>query len=111
MVTHATPSAIRERFCRQLCAYAFRLDAKKNLSLVELGRSEAISAQTRAWYTALGSPRSDIAEVDRRGAALEKAVFEPLHVFDAPRRVFFRIENTPSSSSTSSAMPPISTPP
>ncbi len=69
--------------------YAFRLDGKKNLSLIELGRSEAISAQTRAWYAALGTPRSDVAEVDRRGAALEKSVFEPLHVFDAPRRVFF----------------------
>ena len=68
---------------------AFRLDGKKNLSLTELGRSEAISAQARAWYGALGTPRSDVAEVDRRGAALEKAVFEPLHVFDAPRRVFF----------------------
>jgi CHAT domain-containing protein/tetratricopeptide (TPR) repeat protein len=69
--------------------YAFRLDGKKNLSLVELGHIEAISAQTRAWYAALGNPRSDVAEVDRRGAALEKAVFEPLHVFDKPRRVFF----------------------
>ena len=69
--------------------FAFRLDGKKNLALTELGRSEAISAQTRAWYGALGTPRTDVAEVDRRGAALEKTVFEPLHVFDAPRRVFF----------------------
>jgi CHAT domain-containing protein/tetratricopeptide (TPR) repeat protein len=69
--------------------YAFRLDGGKALSLTELGRSEAIAAQARAWYTALGSPRTDVAEVDRRGAALEKTVFEPLHVFDAPRRVFF----------------------
>jgi CHAT domain-containing protein/tetratricopeptide (TPR) repeat protein len=68
--------------------FAFRLDGKKNVSLTELGSIEAVSAQARAWYGALGNPHSDIADLDRRGSALVKTVFDPLHVFDAPRRVF-----------------------
>ena len=69
--------------------FAFRLNAQGDLKLVDIGRIDAIAAQARAWYAALSTPSSAIADVNRQGAELRQALFGPLQVLDKPRHLFF----------------------
>lgn len=58
--------------------YAFVLRPHAAPTLQRIGRSDALGAQTRAWYAALRDPRSDIAQLERRGEELRHDLFAPL---------------------------------
>jgi CHAT domain-containing protein/tetratricopeptide (TPR) repeat protein len=68
--------------------FAFRLGADGDLTLVDLGRIDALSAQVRAWYALLSSPNSDVAELGRRGADVTASLLQPLHIRDDSRLFF-----------------------
>jgi len=58
--------------------YAFVLHPRAAPRLLRIGRAEALAAQTRAWYSALRDPRSDPAQLRRRGDELRHDLFDPL---------------------------------
>ncbi len=69
--------------------FAFRLGADGALSLTRIGTIDSLSALARGWYAMLNRPTSDVAELKRRGTELRMALFDRLHVLDAPRQLFF----------------------
>jgi CHAT domain-containing protein len=58
--------------------YAFVLRPRAAPKLLRIGRAEALAAQTRAWYATLRDPRSDPAQLQRRGDELRHDLFDPL---------------------------------
>lgn len=68
--------------------YAFVLRPQGAPRLLRVGRTEALGAQTRAWYATLRDPRSDPAQLRRRGAELRNDLFDALGV-GATRQVVF----------------------
>jgi len=58
--------------------YAFVLRPHGEPTLRRIGRSDALGAQTRAWYAALRDPRSDPVRLRRRGEELRHDLFEPI---------------------------------
>lgn len=68
--------------------YAFVLRPRAAPGLVRIGRGEALSAETRAWYAALRDPRSDPALLRRHGAELRHDLFDPIAVLAARQTLF-----------------------
>ena len=60
--------------------YAFVLRPDGAAKLLRVGRSEALFAQSRAWYGALRDPHSDEALLRRHGDALRHDLFDPIGV-------------------------------
>jgi len=60
--------------------YAFVLRPDGAAKLLRVGRSEALFAQTRAWYAALRDPHSDEPGLRRNGEALRHDLFDTIGV-------------------------------
>jgi len=60
--------------------YAFDLHAGGSAQLHRLGHADALSADARAWYSALRDPAGDRDELRRRGNVVRKELLEPLQV-------------------------------
>jgi CHAT domain-containing protein/tetratricopeptide (TPR) repeat protein len=68
--------------------YAFVLRPRAAPKLLRIGRAEALAAQTRAWYAALRDPRSDPAQLHRRGDDLRHDLFDPLGALASRQTLF-----------------------
>jgi CHAT domain-containing protein/tetratricopeptide (TPR) repeat protein len=68
--------------------YAFALGAGTQPTLRRVGRTQALSAQVRAWYADLRNPASDPERLRRNGLALRQALLDPFASLADKRRLF-----------------------
>ncbi|HSE13870.1 MAG TPA: CHAT domain-containing tetratricopeptide repeat protein, partial [Rudaea sp.] len=71
IVNAGTPQAAED-------LYAFVLRPRAPPRLLRIGRIDALTAQTRAWYGGLRDPRSDAARLRARGEELRRDLFGPI---------------------------------
>jgi CHAT domain-containing protein/tetratricopeptide (TPR) repeat protein len=68
--------------------YAFDLSAGGSPHLRRLGRASALSADARAWYSALRDPNGDRKELRRRGNVVRQELLETAQVSTQPHDVY-----------------------
>ncbi|HSC12184.1 MAG TPA: CHAT domain-containing tetratricopeptide repeat protein [Rhodanobacteraceae bacterium] len=68
IVNAGTPQAAED-------LYAFVLRPHSSPKLLRIGRIDALTAQTRAWYGGLRDPQSDLAQLRARGEGLRRDLF------------------------------------